>query len=228
MFDTVGAGSKDFRRDGRKENGSWEKGAKGLREPGWRDIGVMIAKGAEEERETQKQRKQEENEEFPETQIGMVDVIMTEEENKPKSKGVFYGLNFYINGSTAPLISDLKLKRVIAENAGRIAISLGRRSVSPVIVGRPNGLRGGAGGGLSGSKIQKEIQRVRGCGVKFVSVEWVLQSLKVGKRLPEHQFSCRSTAPCGVKGVAGMFKAQEAKCGKTRELSKAIEEGRED
>lgn len=31
VADTVGAGSEDFGKDGRKENGGWERGAKGLR-----------------------------------------------------------------------------------------------------------------------------------------------------------------------------------------------------
>lgn len=31
VADTVGAGSEDFGKDGIKENGGWEKGAKGLR-----------------------------------------------------------------------------------------------------------------------------------------------------------------------------------------------------
>ena len=36
--DTVGAGSEDFGKDGRKENGGWEKGAKGLRTGGQQSL----------------------------------------------------------------------------------------------------------------------------------------------------------------------------------------------
>lgn len=36
--DTVGAGSPDFGKDGRKENGGWERGAKGLRMGGQRSL----------------------------------------------------------------------------------------------------------------------------------------------------------------------------------------------
>jgi hypothetical protein len=36
--DTVGAGSEDFGKDGRKESGSWEKGAKGLRSGGQQSL----------------------------------------------------------------------------------------------------------------------------------------------------------------------------------------------
>lgn len=38
VADTVGAGSKDFGKDGRKENGGWEKGAKGLRTGGQKSL----------------------------------------------------------------------------------------------------------------------------------------------------------------------------------------------
>lgn len=38
VADTVGAGSKDFGKDGRKENGDWERGAKGLRTGGQQSL----------------------------------------------------------------------------------------------------------------------------------------------------------------------------------------------
>jgi hypothetical protein len=38
VADTVGAGSKDFGKDGRKESGEWEKGAKGLRTGGQKSL----------------------------------------------------------------------------------------------------------------------------------------------------------------------------------------------
>ncbi len=38
MADTVGAGSEDFRKDGRLENGGWMEGAKGLRGGGQMDL----------------------------------------------------------------------------------------------------------------------------------------------------------------------------------------------
>lgn len=214
IFDTVGAGSKEFRKDGRKENGSWEKGAKGLRPEGWRDVGMMISKGSQAELEAQNQEKKGKKDEFPETQLKIsVDTEGLEREtSKPKKpRGVFQDLGFYINGSTAPLVSDHRLKQLLAENGGRICLGLARRSVTHVIIGRPNGTHGGAGGGLSGTKIEKEIQRVRGCGIKFISVEWVLESLKTGKKLPEYEFEGVKTAPKGVESVVGMFKKQELK-----------------
>jgi hypothetical protein len=38
VADTVGAGSEDFGKDGRKENSDWEEGAKGLRTGGQKSL----------------------------------------------------------------------------------------------------------------------------------------------------------------------------------------------
>jgi hypothetical protein len=98
---------------------------------------------------------------------------LQEEEKLNRKKGIFDGLVIYINGSTHPLISDHKLKHVLAENGARMSLHLGRKQVTHVILGKPSGSSGsGAEGGLSGTKIEKEIRRVGGCGVKYVGVEW--------------------------------------------------------
>ena len=98
---------------------------------------------------------------------------LKEEEKLKRQKEIFNGLVFYINGSTYPLISDHKLKHLLAENGARMSLHLGRKQVTHVILGRPSGSPGsGAGGGLSGTKIEKEIRRIGGCGVKYVGVEW--------------------------------------------------------
>jgi len=97
---------------------------------------------------------------------------LAEEARSSKRRGIFDGLVIYINGSTHPLISDHKLKHLLAENGARLSIHLGRRSVTHVILGNPTGSGTGAGGGLAGTKIEKEIKRVGGCGIKYVSVEW--------------------------------------------------------
>jgi hypothetical protein len=95
------------------------------------------------------------------------------EEKLNRQKRVFDGLVIYINGSTYPMVSDHKLKHLLAENGAKVSLHLGRRQVTHVILGKPNGAPGtGAGGGLSGSKLEKEIKRVGGCGVKYVGVEW--------------------------------------------------------
>ncbi|KAI9878376.1 MAG: hypothetical protein M1830_001081 [Pleopsidium flavum] len=196
VFDTVGAGSKDFGKDGRKENGGWEVDAPGLRESGWQDVRGLLGSG--------------------EKKVGVEKGVKSTARNegegvevvKPKDeKKIFQGLCVYINGSTAPMASDHKLKYLLSENGASMSIALGRRSVTHVILGTPNGssVRDGAGGGLAASKIQKEIKRVGGCGVKYVGVDWVLESIKAGKRLPEAQFSTMKIAAKGQQSVYGMF-----------------------
>ncbi|PBP16040.1 BRCA1 C Terminus domain-containing protein [Diplocarpon rosae] len=130
-----------------------------------------------------------------------------DEERLCRKKGIFDGLVIYVNGSTYPLISDHKLKHVLAENGGKMSLHLGRRQVTHVILGKPSGTLGmGAGGGLSGTKLEREIRRVGGCGVKYIGVEWVLESLKSGKRLSETQFTNLKVAPKNQQSVYGIFK----------------------
>lgn len=86
---------------------------------------------------------------------------------------LFAGAVIYVNGSTHPQISDHKLKHILAEHGGRLSTHLGRRQVTHVILGRP----AGGGGGLAGTKLQKEIQNVRGAAVKFVGVEWYVSNI---------------------------------------------------
>ncbi|KAM7190704.1 hypothetical protein V8F20_009609 [Naviculisporaceae sp. PSN 640] len=128
-----------------------------------------------------------------------------EQEEPQQERKIFDGLVIYINGSTHPVISDHKLKRVLAENGAHTSIHLGRRQVTHVILGKPSGPTGGAGGGLAGGKLEKEIRRIGGCGIKYVSVEWVLESLKAGKRLPEARFANLKVAARGQQSVLGAF-----------------------
>lgn len=97
------------------------------------------------------------------------------QDQKPgqQTKKIFQNLCIYINGSTAPMVSDLHVKRLLAEHGAGISISLGRRRVTHVILGKPNSAGNqGAGGGLAAGKLEREIKRVGGCGVKYVGVEW--------------------------------------------------------
>ncbi|KAK8114206.1 DNA repair protein REV1 [Apiospora kogelbergensis] len=114
---------------------------------------------------------------------------------------LFAGAVIYVNGSTHPQISDHKLKHILAEHGGRLSTHLGRRQVTHVILGRP----AGGGGGLAGTKLQKEIQNVRGAAVKFVGVEWILESIRAGKRLPEARFSNLKVASKGQQSVFGLY-----------------------
>lgn len=150
-------------------------------------------------------RTAEEAREAPKTEDEGRDELKDSEEQQGRKK-IFDGLVIYVNGSTHPLISDIKLKHVLAENGARMSIHLGRRQVTHVILGRPAaGPRWGAGGGLASGKLEKEIRRVGGCSVKFVGVEWVLESIKAGKRLPEARFTNLKVAPIGQQSVYSTF-----------------------
>lgn len=100
-----------------------------------------------------------------------------EKESQAKTKKLFDGVVIYVNGSTFPLVSDHKLKQLLSENGGQMFMHLGRRRVTHVILGRPAGSGNGAGGGLAGGKLEKEVKKIGGCSVKFVGVEWYVPLL---------------------------------------------------
>ncbi|KHN97004.1 brct domain containing protein [Metarhizium album ARSEF 1941] len=126
-------------------------------------------------------------------------------EDPPRGPGIFAGCVVYVNGSTYPLVSDHKLKRVLVENGAQTSLHLGRKKVTHVILGRPaGGLVKGAGGGLAGGKMEREIRRIGGAGVRFVGAEWVLESLKTGRRLPEARFSNVKVAAAAQGSVYGL------------------------
>ncbi|KAL4974828.1 hypothetical protein BDW66DRAFT_152571 [Aspergillus desertorum] len=93
--------------------------------------------------------------------------------NTPLESTILRGVTVYINGQTAPLISDHKLKSLLVAHSATLALSLSRR-VTHVIIGKPNAGpgRGGAGGGLAAGKIQKEMARGGWRGMRIVKVEW--------------------------------------------------------
>ena len=172
----------------------------------------MMTHGAKAERDRRKKDNEDCKENEPATQsIDPADSSNQDDKDKPPQ--IFAGLTIYINGSTSPLISDHKLKHLLVSHGAHISLALARRSVTHVILGKPNGARGGggggAGGGLSGRKLQKEVQRVRGKGIKYVGVEWVLECLKKGKRVGEGGFAVGGGVvvgrPVGVRGVGEIF-----------------------
>jgi len=241
LYDTVGAGSEDFGKDGRKDNGSWAKGAKGLRSSA--QLGAIESFGRsrgsgsceEEDKDHGKTRqpvpsagniekstrriKVDEEESSDQAPMPTLESQPLRPQNDPARPAppqpkqhypqFLIGLTFYINGSTYPLISDHKLKQLISQHGGRLSIHLGRNTVTHVIIGTPGGhgskIDSGAGGGLAGSKIQKEIAKVRGKGVKFVQVAWLVESIKAGRRLPEAGFVGLKLAAKGQGSVYGMF-----------------------
>ena len=177
LCDSVGAGSEMFGKDGRKENGGWEEGAPGAREKGWQDVRGLLNKPGSKEMWANDGQGEDRHvptiteRVSPKVPEGSAEAI------QPKSlpalepnKKIFDGLCIFINGSTLPTIGDHRLKQVLAENGARISIALARRSVTHVILGTAAGPS--AGGGLAAGKIQKEIQRVGGKGLKYVRAEW--------------------------------------------------------
>ncbi|KAF1848559.1 uncharacterized protein K460DRAFT_364558 [Cucurbitaria berberidis CBS 394.84] len=226
VADTVGAGSEDFGEDGRKANGGWDKGAKGLRTGGQKSLAEVwgasktdrkISNGKHPEVD----RGQSEHVPSHSGHIeGHLDYDKADDSNSnphddppcPPSalpeKQIFTGLCFYVNGSTAPLVSDHKLKHLLAAHGARHSIALGRRSVTHVILAAANA-RGGIGGGLAASKIQKEIARSAGKAVKFITAEWVLESIKANRRLPESRFSPLKLAPKTQNSVLNMMRPRQ-------------------
>ncbi|KAI2640269.1 BRCA1 C terminus domain-containing protein [Xylaria nigripes] len=160
-----------------------------------------------------------------ESQLGVSGVAMTaeerlmaqrrgedeERERSRRCRGIFDGVVVYVNGSTYPLISDHKLRHVLAENGASMSSHLGRRKVTHVILGRPAAGGYGSGGGLAGGKLQREILKVGGAAVKYVSVQWVLESIKAGKRLPEARFVDLKIAPKAQQSVYGLYSRHEEK-----------------
>ncbi|CEJ94675.1 hypothetical protein VHEMI10192 [[Torrubiella] hemipterigena] len=136
---------------------------------------------------------------------GTMDTPKQTQQEVQTKKGIFDGLTVYVNGSTYPLISDHKLKRVLLENGASMAMHLGRRRVTHVVLGRPSGKGdGGAEGGLAGGKMEKEIRRGGGGGIKYVGVEWVLESVKAGVRLSEARFANVKVAAKAQPSVLSM------------------------
>ncbi|KAJ9612600.1 hypothetical protein H2200_004197 [Cladophialophora chaetospira] len=224
LSDLVGAGSENFGKDGRKDNGDWEVGAPGLRENGWQDIRDLMsgnrkrtsdavegddsnAKRPKSRDERVQSEQDDANKPKPEdpTQSSSKPKMSDEHlasqiDDTPQSQmappQVFRNLVMYLNGSTAPLISDHKLKHIFAQHGGNTSIALGRRTVTHVILG--NDLAGG--GGLASRKIQKEVDLVRGLGkgVKYVTAQWVIDSVEKGIRQLESRY-----VPKGVEGRLG-------------------------
>jgi hypothetical protein len=256
LSDLVGAGSEDFGKDGRKENGDWEVGAPGLREKGWRDIRDLMAgpskrkigalndasepkaeNNAGEPTSIKRCKSDPSPGEVPEV-MEAVDQSQSDNDALPFSSAqpprktsqpsqervhskdsdnamsatkrneesrttqrspgtirrpqIFRGLTIYLNGTTAPLVSDHKLKQLFAQHGGNAAIALGRRTVTHVIIGES------CGGGLASTKFQKEIKTVGGKGIMFVTPQWVLDSVERGIRQQEARY-----APKNVMGRIG-------------------------
>ncbi|KAH6643651.1 hypothetical protein C7974DRAFT_2506 [Boeremia exigua] len=211
VADTVGAGSEDFGKDGRKENGDWERGAKGFRVGGQKSLPEVwsISKAGKtpvlEKGDLQEQHGLKES---PESGSDIYDDTL-QPPLVHQEKHIFQGLCFYINGSTAPLVSDHKLKHLLSVHGARHSIALGRRTVTHVILGTISA-EGGCGGGLAATKLQREVTRTGGKSVRYITAEWVLESIKAGRRLPELRFAPLKLAQISQGSVFGMLKRRNA------------------
>ncbi|KAL9032088.1 MAG: hypothetical protein Q9214_008114, partial [Letrouitia sp. 1 TL-2023] len=216
LYDTVGAGSEFFGQGGRKGRGGWEEDVKASREPGWQDMRGLLEKSkgstaaaaaaaagpkTVEGTTTRGKRKRGEEQDIERKGrcAGLEEKAAAKlepraAESEERRKKIFAGVRIYINGSTAPLVGDHKLKQILAEHGAEVCVALARKSVTHAILGTPNSGTGqrGTGGGLAAGKIQKEIERVRGKGIKYVGVEWyapLFPLLLVFPRLLAHTVS---------------------------------------
>ena len=230
LSDLVGAGSENFGKDGRKDNGDWEVGAPGLRENGWQDIRELMtgnrkrSSGVLEDDSSDTKRRKSSVQEItrseehetpgsiskdrgPKTSLDTASIPVPVADESPPPQ-IFRNLTIYLNGSTAPLISDLKLKTIFAQHGGYTSLGLARRTVTHVILGDNSA----GGGGLASRKIQKEVSLVRGLGkgVKYVTAQWIVDSVQKGVRLPESKYIPGTVdgklGGSGQKSVRAMFR----------------------
>ncbi|KAF5852685.1 hypothetical protein GGP41_008102 [Bipolaris sorokiniana] len=103
--------------------------------------------------------------------------------------------------------ADHKLKQILATHGATHSTTLGRRIVTHVILGTINA-RGGAGGGLAATKLQKEIVKTGGKTVKFINADWVLDSIKANRRLPESRYSPLKFAPKSQSTIFSTMRAR--------------------
>ena len=198
IADLVGAGSANYGKDGRTKTG-WDdtvqgcRGRQGLEGQNWGDMEEMIrgrrkaSKANDPEAKDQNlpppsaQPQREDDTESTTSSTERQASIELTEHTSTRPRQIFASLTVLINGSTYPVISDHKLKYLLTAHGARLSIRHARRQVTHVIVGKPtsagddwsNAIAGG--GGLAGSKLEKEILKKNlalGIGVKYVGVEW--------------------------------------------------------
>ncbi|KAK7750896.1 hypothetical protein SLS62_007159 [Diatrype stigma] len=179
-----------------------------------------------------KKKKRERSEERPSSGSGSGSNHDDDGSKRRRTRGIFDGVVVYVNGSTHPLVSDHKLKHLLAEHGGRLSTHLGRRQVTHVILGRPSTTAtaagsGGSGGGLAGGKLQREIRKVGGCAVQFVGAEWVLESVRAGRRLGEAGFGNVKIAAKGQQSVLGLFSKSAGEAAKQKHQQQRQRQGTE-
>jgi hypothetical protein len=166
VADTVGAGSANFGKTGTKTNGNWEQGATGLRTGQQKSLSEIWG-ASKAATKTPSAKAVADATPNPHSHVSKCSSTPPES----VEGNIFAGLCFYVNGSTAPLVSDHKLKHLLATHGAKYSIALSRRNVTHVILGTVSA-QGGAGGGLAATKLQKEIARTGSKAVKHVTAEW--------------------------------------------------------
>jgi hypothetical protein len=89
---------------------------------------------------------------------------------------------------TQPHIGDHALKQLLGKSGAQVSTYIRATKDTHIIIGEEAKVGSGAGGGLAAGKIQKLVQSRKLVGMKFVSVHWVLDSVKAGRRLPEGRY----------------------------------------
>jgi hypothetical protein len=112
----------------------------------------------------------------------------------PLPRPIFAGLTIYLDGSTLPHVSDHRLKHELVQHGAAVATALRRRTVTHVILGER--------GGLAAGKVQKEVARTRGAGIKFVGVRWALDSIEKGTRQAERRYEVVRLATAGQRRLS--------------------------
>jgi hypothetical protein len=122
----------------------------------------------------------------------------------PTSSKIFANCAIYISGSTAPHISDHTLRHLLVSHGATVHALLRKTSTTHVILGSAGKVGSGAGGGLAAGKLQKEIDKKRlGGTLKYVSVHWVLDSIKERRRLPEGKYTDIAVGKSAAQGTLG-------------------------
>lgn len=160
LADTVGAGSENFGKDGRRADGGWEKGASGLRGAGQQSIVDCFRSKPHDRHSEQKARNdigptkmygllvKEELEkdmsslatevpplamsDYPSTLATEADLLAPSLHSSASK--LLHGCIIYVNGSTYPLISDHFLRHLINMHGGNTSTVLGRRRVTHVVL----------------------------------------------------------------------------------------------
>jgi hypothetical protein len=122
----------------------------------------------------------------------------------PAISKIFANCAIYVSGSTAPHISDHTLRHLLVSHGATVHALLRKTSTTHVILGTAGKVGSGAGGGLAAGKLQKEIDKKRpGGSLKYVSVHWVLDSIKERRRLPEGRYMDVAVGKSAGQGTLG-------------------------